>query len=281
MKFGRSYEMLIDGNYGASSAPAAKIDIGFPTTIDFSITHNIFASANAADFSLYNLSATNRSLIAYNQFLKSKAYGVTLYAGYINALDNGDITTGQPAGFFGPTNAYTAPKDELFVNKVAALVKRLTGGVKFGAVIVDKLPDPLPRKQPFNGCVWTELQKLADSIPGGGGHVFIENNVCYMLGQNNVIPDAANNLGTLSSDTGLLGTPRFTGATIMVSCIFEPLLRIGATIQLLSKTNTNANGPCKIVAYTHHGQISAVQSGKLISDITLMQLGTPIGGIQQ
>lgn len=295
---------------GKSNIP---ITIEFPTTLEFSITHNIFASANVADFSLYGLSATNRSEISFNQFLKPQPYPVILRAGYIsqqpsgltnslsslpvifngfanvayterggpdlvtriNALDNGDITSGQPAGFFGPTNSYTAPVGTPFNTMVLEVMKRLTGGVKPGSVIVNPVPDPVTGKpRTFSGNVWAALQQLAEEA--AGAHVYIENGVCNMLGQNDTQP-VANSLGILQSSTGLLGIPKYTGATILCSCIFEPSLVIGAQITLNSQFNPIANGACKIVAYTHHGTISGVESGQLYSDITLMQLATPLG----
>ena len=237
MKFGRSYELHIQGNYGSvgvvlpqgAPLPGKSIVIGFPTTIEMNITHHLFASANACEISLYGLSETNRQLIAYNQFVKSQQYRMSLYAGYvsqqpggllvgapsslpgifdgfanvayterqgpelvtrINAFDNGDLSTGQPSAFFDENNPYTAQPADIFAKTVKDLVHRLSGGVKFGGVYVDpaQLPLKLARPYTFNGNVWAALQKLANSIRGGGGRVYITNNTCYMVGQDLTIP---------------------------------------------------------------------------------------------
>lgn len=325
MKFGRSYQMTLTGKSGK------EIVIRFPTTMTFTITHNIFAAANVANFSFYNLSATNRSEISFNQFLKAQPYPMTLRAGYIsqiasglagsseslpivfkgfanvafterngadlitriNAFDNGDIASDLPSIFFNESNAYTAPQGTLFVDMVNEVMKRLIpNGVLPGKILIkeSQIPDvvggaaPLLPGQPrvFNGRVWTNLEQLASEAKGA--HVYIENGKCNMLGQNDTIPGQTS-LGTLKSETGLLGIPKYTGATILVSCVFEPSLIIGAPIRLDSSTFRGSgsspeqapNGPCKIVAYTHRGTISGVDSGEVVSDITLTQLSTPLG----
>lgn len=315
MKFGRSYYMTVTGKSGA------KIAIGFPTTLELNISHNIFSASNVADFSLYNLSAGHRSEISFNQFLKPQPYPITLHAGYIsqqgglnsspkslpivfkgyaniayterngsdlitriNAFDNGDIASDLPPIYFNQANSYTADIGTSFEDMVGAVMKRLIpNGVQPGKIFIDKsqIPPKLTARRIFNGRVWTELEKLASEIgKGAGGKVYIENGVCNMLGQKDTLP--ATSLGTLESSTGLLGIPKYTGATIICSSIFEPALSIGATINLKSSSitaqgSTGPNGPCKIVAYTHHGVISGVESGQLISDITLMQISTPLG----
>ena len=315
VKFGRSYRMTVAGRSSTPSAPI-NIEINFPLTLEFTITHNIFASANTANFSMYNLSVDHRSEITFNQFLKARPYPVTLLAGYIseqpkglysdpaflptvfdgfanvaytervgsdlitriNAIDNGDLTTGKAAGFFsgsGP-DSYTAKPGTDFVTMVKAVMGHLTGGVKPGEVRIDarQLPPPLPKERPFTGNVWQALQDLAREA--NFAHVYIENGVCNMLGQDDVLLETGS-MGILRSETGLLGVPRYTGNTIMVSSIFEPTLKIGARIELKSEFNEDANGMCKIVAYTHRGTMSGVSSREAISEITLMKLDTPLG----
>lgn len=301
MKFGRSYEMMVTGVSGN------PIYLAFPLTLEFSITHNIWATANAADFSLYNLSASHRREIYFNQYLKPQPYKIELNAGYvsqissgfrgipsslprifngyaniayteksnsdlitrINALDNGDITSGKPAGYFDGTveAGYTAPVGTTFKNMVKTVMRKLTN-VTVGQILIDsaQLPGPISGKpRPFIGTAWEILQELASSA--GGADVFIENGVCHMLSQNKTL--GSNNLGVLQSSTGLLGIPRYTGATVMCSCIFEPSLEIGKSIELKSQGNPLANGLKKIVGYTHRGTISGVVSGEVVSDIVL------------
>lgn len=309
-KFGRTYQMSI---LGLSNIP---ITVGFPTTLEFSVTHNIFAASNVGDFSLYNLNATNRSEISYSTYLKSQQYPVILKAGYlsqqpaglqgtpsslpvifngyanvaytersgsdlitrINAFDNGDITGNVSPIYFNETNAYTAPIGTPFLVMVQqVMVRLLPSGVRTGQVFINprQIPSVVSGKpRTFTGRVWENLEQLASEA--AGAHVYIENGVCNMLGSNDVLP-IANSLGVLTSSTGLLGVPRYTDSNIYCSMIFEPSLTIGAKIDLESTYTPAANGLCKIVAYTHHGTISGIESGNLYSDLTLMKLSTPLG----
>lgn len=313
-KFGRTYNLLVTGKSNASQIP--DISITFPTTLEFSVVHNIFAAANVGDFSLHGLSATNRSEISYSTYLKSQPYPIILHAGYlsqlpgglnapinslpiifngfanvafterqgseiitrINAFDNGDITSNLPPVYFNDINAYTAPIGTPFVIMARAVMQRLTdNGIKVGHVIIDPLDDPGEvQGQPriFSGRVWENLEQLASEA--AGAHVYIENGVVNILGQNSILP-VANSLGVLQSSTGLLGIPKYTDSNIYCSMIFEPSLTIGAQIELNSIYTPGANGLCKIVAYTHHGTISGVESGNLFTDVTLMKLSTPLG----
>lgn len=320
-KFGRTYLLQVAGKSNTTLIP--DISIGFPITLEFSVTHNIFAEANHGEFSLYGLSDTNRSEISFSTYLKAKPYPVILRAGYISqqpggftggtlngpnslpiifngaanvaytermgsnlvtriaAFDNGDYASNaSPPIYFNSANAYTAPIGTPFVIMVREVMQRLApNGIKVGHVFIDPTQDPgevqgIPRV--FTGRVWEQLEVLAGEA--AGAHVYIENtsSTVNMIGQNQILPDS-NSLGVLQSSTGLLGIPKYTDSTIMCSMIFEPSLTIGAQIELNSTFTPGANGPCKIVAYTHHGVISGVESGDLITDVTLMKLGTPLG----
>lgn len=315
-KFGRTYQLQVAGKSSTPFIPNT-ITAAFPTTLEFDVTHNIFAAANVGNFALYNLSATNRSEISFSTYLKPQPYFVVLRAGYIsqqplglkgnvsslpivfngfanvayterqgqdlitriNALDNGDFASNaRPPIVFNDENAYTAPIGTPFVVMVRAVMQRLVpNGIQVGHVFIDARQDPgevkgVPRV--FSGRVWEQLEVLAREA--AGAHVYVENGVCNMLGQNEVLPNT-NSLGILQSSTGLLNIPKYTDSTILCSMVFEPSLTIGAQIELNSTYTPQANGLCKIVAYTHHGVISGVESGTLTTDVTLMRLNTPLG----
>lgn len=312
MKFGRSYQLTATGISGAS------IGIGFPTTIDFTVTHNLQASANSIQMSLYGLSYTNRSELTLNQYNLAQLYPITLRAGYvsqqplglrsstnslptifdgfahtayterngaemitrISGIDNGDLVTGQPAGTFdGGSNSCVIPVGTPLVDAITLMVPHLTGNVGFNPKNFKITP---PAKSPVVGApmtcigpVWNSIQDLISSSLPVGTHVYVDSNQLYVVGQNDTL--SPNNLGVLSASSGLLGIPKYTGSTIMCSCIFEPALKIGSYITLDSRSNKAANGLRKIVAYTHHGTISGAESGELTSDIELQSLDIPLG----
>lgn len=312
MKFGRSYQLTATGTSGV------PIDIGFPLTIDFTVTHNLQASANSVQVSLYGLSYTNRSELVLNQYNLAQLYPLTLRAGYasqqplgllsstnslpiifdgfahtayterngselitrISGIDNGDLVTGKPAGTFdGGSNSCVIPADTSLVEAVSMMSKHLTGNVGFNPKNFKITP---PAKSPFVGkptpcvgSVWGSIQDLINGSLPVGTHVYVDSNQLYVVGQNDTL--SPNNLGVLSASSGLLGIPKYTGSTIMCSCIFEPALKIGSYITLDSRSNKAANGLRKIVAYTHHGTISGAESGELTSDIELQSLDIPLG----
>lgn len=289
------------------------VDVDFPLTLEFNISHNIFAAANVGNFTIHNLSAGKKNEISFNQFLKARPYRVVLQAGYIsqqtggllgspkslpvvfdgyanvayserngaevvtriNAFDNGDITSGKPAAYF-PDSTSPIPAKTSWEEAVRIMMTYLKPLVQPGEISIDssQTPEALPRPIVLSGSVWLTLQALVSTVTGA--HLWIENGVCNVLGQDNFL-ETDNNLGVLESATGLLGIPLYTGATILVSSVFEPALKIGARIVLQSKFNQKANGLCKIVGYTHRGVISGVQSGDATSDIILMKLDTKIG----
>lgn len=306
-KFGRTYQMSLTGRSGL------PLTLSFPTTMEFSITHDIWAAANHAEFSFYNLSSTNRYEIYFNQYLKARTYPITLHAGYlsqivsgsnsaplsslpvvfngfsnvaytersgpdlitrINAIDNGDIMSSEaPAYLDGGQNVYVAPRGTTWITMVFSLIEKLNN-VQIGNIVVDpnQVPGPSTKERTFNGNVWENLQGLAKDA--GNAYVFIENGVCNMMGQSNNLGPSS--LGTLQASTGLLGIPKYTGSTVMCSCIFEPSMRIGTSLTLNSSATPWVNGLYTVAAYTHHGNISGVNSGDAITDITLMAQNTTL-----
>lgn len=305
MKFGRAYHLTVEGRSGG---PAISID--FPLTLEFNVQHHIFASTNVAELSLYNLSAASRSEISFNLVNRPpRQFKVVLRAGYlsqvqlglrsnpqslpkifdgsvnvaytercgsnlvtrINAFDNGDTTSGQPAAVFPPN--FSVPKGTLFPDMVSKVMSCLLPNVSVGAVLVSPTPKPLTRARQFTGPVWPVLVDLAREVPGS--KLYVENGVCNLLGQN--ITLGTNYLGVLRAETGLLDVPRFTGLNVMAKCVFEPSLAIGKTLELQSALNRSINGKYKVVAYSHSGTISGVESGEAVSDLTLMSVNAPTG----
>lgn len=354
IKFGRAYQLMVLGNNSTPGNPQ-PVYLNFPLTLDFDVTHHLFAQANEANFSIYGLSAANRNLIQFNSFLKPQPYAVTLSAGYvsqltggyqgnlsslpvvfsgyanvaytersgpnlitrINAFDSGDVTNGRPAGYVaaGPLPAsapsvapldyylggflvppprspsgslgYAAqpgtPFDEVALTLMGYL-DPVFGTVSPGVVKITPFPPspvPGPRPRVFNGSAWDQLQVLASEAYGA--HVYIENGVCNMLGQNDTLGTAA--LPILNASSGLLGVVMYDGYNATVRTIFEPSYRIGCELVLQSQftnlgsgsADTGYSGTFKIVAYRHYGRISGVDSGDCFTDLTLLKTNTPQG----
>lgn len=296
---------------GSSSRPGftKEISVEFPITLEFSVTHNIFASANSADFSLYNLSQSNRSEIFYSYLNHPVPYPISLRAGYvqnqngefsksslplifqgygivayterngsdlitrINAMDNGDVTNSIPPGYLDgtPSGSYIAVKDTPFKTMVRTIMGKLHNVTPClpDEIITDAPIPNLKKDWPFVGTAWGALQDIVHACIPGG-QLFIDNGICYMISQKGLL--GANNLGVLSNTSGLLGIPKYMGELVTCSCVFEPALKIGTGISLDSELAPWTSGQYKIVGYTHHGVISGINSGSLTSDISLMSL---------
>lgn len=314
MKFGRTYQLMVEGRSGL------PIYLQFPLTLEFSISHTIFASANTADFSLYSLSSSHRSEILFDQYFKARPYKVTLNAGYISQQPQGPtipvstaapgspgasaILSSLPQVFTGYVNvAYTDKNGSDLVTHINAFdngditdskpagnipptfsghkgdsfIKVVQGIMKFLNNVKPGAVVVTPTPPPLTkdrAFVGSAWENLQKLVPGGGD-VFIENGTCYMLGPNDALPQN-NSLAILSSDTGLLNIPKYMGTTVLCQSIFEPSLAIGKRIDLASDLNPSVNGPYKVIAYSHHGTISGVVSGDALSDITLQSLNSPL-----
>lgn len=189
----------------------------------------------------------------------------------IDAVDNGDIAVKGPSTMF--TSSFQVVKGMTFVEKVKAMMALLKPNfVETGSVVVTSpVQGKVAKTEGRTGRVWDELQKIAVNV---GGNVFIENGVCHMLGQNDIVP-GVNNLGVLSSSSGLLNIPKHYGYRTSCSCVFEPALAIGKIIELDSIYDKTPNRLYKIIQYTHRGTISGSVSGDASSDIELMALPSP------
>lgn len=304
MKFGRSYWLSATGLGGR------EVTASFPLTLDLATAHSVNAESNVGDFSLYNLGAGQRAVLAINQFSKVQPYPITVRAGYIsqnqlglsgsplslpiifdgfirvaytekagsdlitriNALDDADLCNSDGSAVF-PAN-YSIPAGTPFNVMVSQIMSLLKPLIQPGNVTISPMPPAVSSRgsRPFSGRVWNALVELANEVHGT--QVYIQHGVVYMITQNNTT--GPNNLGTLQSSTGLLGIPKIVVPNILCSCVFEPSITVGALINLKSKYTPTINGPCKIVGYNHVGRISGVESGNLITELTLQSIDAPL-----
>lgn len=190
----------------------------------------------------------------------------------INALDNGELCTGQGSAVF--PESFRIPSNTPFVQMVRMVMGQMGILVHTGKIIINPVPPSVgPRGRNFTGSVWVALQTLALEV--GGTDVFIQHGVVNMITQNDVV--GLNNLAVLDSTTGLLDVPKIIVPNIVCTMIFEPNVTLGTLINLKSTYNPTASGPCKIVGYKHSGVISAVQSGNLTTELTLQYTKSAVG----
>ena len=120
----------------------------------------------------------------------------------------------------------------------------------------------------FNGNTFVAINKLT------GQHTFIENGVIHTLQDNETLSDYGCYL--ISSETGLLGTPRRREAILEVSMLFEPTLRIGQLVEIKADKNDSTtfkfNGQYKILELYHECTISGSEEGQRITNLHLQYL---------
>lgn len=287
MKFGRTYNLSVMGRSGN------MIPLAFPLTLKFDVTHNTFSDANNASLQIYNISTSHQKEIYWDQYFKATRVPLILNAGYrdsapsIPQIFTGYVTFAYTErlgpdtvthieaydGGFGIANgviSHTANIGDSVEKIFSDVVSKGLPGVTKGSVVITKPNPKLTSPWIFSGPTWPEIQKLKPD----GGSCFIADGEAHLLGFNDTLPKK-NSLGVLQSSTGLLGVPKREGYQVTCSCIFEPRMKLGQTVELKSSLNPWVNKVYQIIGFKHHGTISAVESGEATTDITLLSPDAP------
>ena len=291
-KFGRNYSLSVQ------LQDLSFLTIELPFTIEFDIDRKTLSSTNAATIRIYNLSATNRSLIRYDFSTYGSPRTITLMAGYgynLPIIFSGNITQAwsvrEGVNFITTIEAFdggyaivsgkvpTIPYIK-GTSQYAILANMMTQGLpgtSFGAIG--------PSFQDVNGVNGQEIitnrafpydgttAEVLNTITGNA--FFIDNGKSYILGNNESIQGQVE---LIDSSTGLLGTPLRENNTVVFDMIFEPGIILGQYIELYSSTFTelnssnnsttdNVNGYYKITAIKHRGMISPVVCGDAITTV--------------
>lgn len=283
MKLGRTYQMSIQGQF-LTWTPA------FPLTLEFDVQRSTFASANKATFTLYNLQVGARRDIYFDRFVQNQRLKVTLQAGYqgtptLPVIFQGDIRVAwserrgvnwitQVECFDGGIAFYNA---QVSVNlqpgwTMASAAKALIAPLAPFGVSLGKVSNIRVASQaPFHadGSAWEQLKKL---VPGDG-QLFVDNGVCNILNPQDHLVTAI--VPVISSQTGLLATPRKQGNLITVRMIFDPQYVVGQLVKLDSLESWLNSPALKVVGVHHYGKISGTEGGDLVTELSLFAGYTP------
>ena len=260
------------------------IEIERPFTVEFSIERKYLAANAQSVIRVFNLSQNNRNQIRKDQMDLTNLREVSLKAGYgtnIPLVFTGNISQAwsvrQGVNFiteivcedrgFASVNGITnttfkagTPRQSI----IEALVDSLKNlGISRG--VIGRYPGALVRGNSYNGNTIEILNELT------GGGFFIDNGKAYCLGDNEVY---TGELETITSDSGLLGTPVRENNLLHVEMIFEPRLAIGQKIKLDSRELVAAEGDdpnaiYKVVSIKHTGMISETVCGEAITSAGL------------
>lgn len=281
-KFGRQYVLTVDGNDGTHQ-------FKYPTTLQFSVHRDSYASSNTGRFVIRNLDKTIRNslLKARFQFI-SPFRKVKLEAGYegspLSVIFNGNVSECRSyreegsvdfvteIDAFGMSNAIVnsfsdgsawnispTPRFQEVIGNLINDLKRYE--VQEG--IVGNFPGVhyRPYKPTGNGNTWECLKTETNN------HCFFDNGKVYCLQDNEAI---TGDIQLITSVTGLLGTPKITDNYLTLQCMFEPRVIVGQFIYVQSRSVPNQwNQLYKVVSISHDGVISGTVNGKCKSLISV------------
>lgn len=264
------------------------VTVKYPTTMQMQIQLGALGGANSAVIQFYNLDTSVQSLLwrdLYN--IGTKKIEMSLYAGYQDTM---------PLVFKGWVQTCTSQRPSGSVNTITS-IEAFEGGYFFqygyiNATIAKdtKFKDVLSYMLEGDenvtlGCVSPEISDLKrDTTFIGqimdllnrnysGYNSFIEKGKFHILGSDELM---TGDLLVISDESGMLGSPKRSNIFTEVDLIFEPQLRVGQGVSLVSKNplmqERGFNQAYKVVNIRHYGTISPRQCGKLITTVTLAVL---------
>lgn len=274
LKFNRNYKIdfEIQGR--------EKLTIGFPLTLQFSLSRNTFSQINTFTGTLYGLNKTSRALLYRDLYDMSRDIKINLYAGYENDMPlifRGDFKECYSYQGSGETEYKT--EIEAFDGGMAMYLSRSNITFAKGTdsnVVINSLINDL--KEIDSATISPQIRIPATSRGSSfvgktydlldeyvGGNMYVDNGHLYILERNDVLKG---DLMVINADTGLLSTPRRREQVLEIEMTFEPRLIVGQQLELESKI-PEYNGIYKVIGITHEGIISGAENGKLTTKAQL------------
>lgn len=275
-KFQCHYKLILQWPEGDKVGQAVVSD---PITINFNIKKALFQSINTATITIYNLDAGVRESIYQDRLLLNtiQEKSVTLLAGYGDSLTtclfghiqqcyservgtdmvttidviDPDILTQYTSVTFEAGTTYKEAINYLtsqFPNLKQGEVGNFNGEFKTPTV--------------FDSNSFTALNDLT------GAHTFIDNGILNVLNDNECLSNY--DVYLIQSDTGLLGTPKRYDAVLEIEMLFEPSIRLGQLVEIVSETQNRFNGQYKVVGLEHNCVISGATAGTRTTKIQVL-----------
>lgn len=278
-KFQYHYKLILQ--WPEDNGQLGQAIVTDPITTDFDIKKALFQSTNTARITIYNLDRGTRESIYQDRLLMetNRQKSVTLLAGYGNTLTtclfghiqqcyservgtdmvttidiiDPDILTQYTSVTFEAGTTYREAIDYLtsqFPDLKQGEVGNFQGEFKTPTV--------------FDGNAFYAINELT------GGHTYIDNGVINSLNDNEVLSNYGAYL--IQSDTGLLGTPKRYEAVLEIEMLFEPDIRVGQMVEIVSETQSRFNGQYKVVGLNHNCTISGATAGRRTTKLQLLYI---------
>ncbi len=288
-KFGRVYSLKVEVDTGIAGAspllPAFQanknITITLPFSIEFQISRKNQSAAQTATFRIFNLAEPTRRALQKDLW-RFQNRAIQFRAGYqspagdfmplcfngqvkqaisfregvdfiteIEAFDGGlAMTLGTVA--FSQSPGATASQT---LTKLAALLP-----FQSGAPIIGNFPTTNKRGEVLFGNTWDLILQKSN------GQAVIDNGQLKALNPWEVIHGE---IAVVSSETGLLGSPRRSEQTLDFEMIFEPRLTLNQQLLVESTTVKQYNRLWKVIGFDHRGTISPSVGGDAITSVRL------------
>lgn len=289
-KFNRVYSLKVEADNGVNTSPLRQefranknVEITLPYSCEFEISRQNLSSAQTATFRVFGLGEAQRNAIQKDIFEFTQLRAIQFRAGYdspngkfmplvfngtvktaysfrqgtiwiteIEAFDGGyqiangnNVAISQSAGF---SSAQT-------ITKLAKMLPNLSG-----QPIVGDFPTRTKRGEVLFGNIWDLIQMKSNGL------AFIDNGQVKVLNYNEVIQGE---IPVISSESGLLGSPKRTTSTLEFDMLFEPRLTLGQIVEMQSSTNKQYNRAWKVIGFEHRGMISPSIAGDCTTSVRL------------
>lgn len=290
LKFHRNYkiefivERFIDGKWEVEKV----LTVQNPIYCNFTVDASLSGQANLTTIQFINLNSETRSLLWLDLWENGKKrISFSFYAGYgYPNSEKRDFTQVLISkGYFMVCTSYKMGGSTDWITEIQAIPSdafeksfinaTFSGGTSLEDVLnymVKQASDlklgyitpeiqPLPRNKTFIGQTIDLLGREY-----GGYDIFIDKGMLNILGENDVLPG---DLVVITDASGLLGTPKRAMQYLEIEMLFEPQLKIGQAVSLMSNLMPELNQAYKIMGIKHSGTISERECGKLTTKLTL------------
>lgn len=281
MKFSPIYSLSIEINPDQKTGQAqSNLTIELPFTVDFSIQRNMLAASQTGTFRIYNLGDKTRNLIYKDRYAFNDFRAIQFRAGYDDIgkpmIFNGTVY--QAYSFRDGVNMITVIEayDGGYAMTNGNSLITIGSGVTFKEIlsklnndlplvaknpIIGDFPNVTKRGSVYAGNTWNYIVQTSNGL------ATIDNGQLKVLNPNEAFDGE---LPVITSESGLLGSPKRALTQIECEILFEPRLTVGQIVQLTSSTNELFNGLYKVNGFTHNGTISpAVAGSPRITNVSL------------
>ena len=255
------------------------VTIQLPFALDFEISRKWLGSANTALLKIYNLAEATRNRLYKDRYQTTVFRSVQFRAGYpdypLPLLFNGNVMQcysyrrgrdfvteiwGYDGGFamVNGFSSQTFPKGGTAAQVLQALITDLPN--LYGTAIIGSFDQLNTRAEVLLGNTWNLIGDKS------GNQAVIDNGQVKILNDSEVI---AGEIPSITSSSGLLGSPTRADSMIEAELMFEPRLTLGQSVALESTTNAIFNRPYKVMGIQHRGLIAIDTDGDRITTVSL------------